>query len=528
MCPDEGTQKTTVNNKQEADKKPAASEQETKPDEAQASEEASAKGQVNPTDGISLSVSASKMKATVEIDFEYAKYLSPDAVRNYLLSEGVVFGLQDKIIQAIFAKKEFNKPIAVAKGKQAQNGQDGSIQYHFDVECLKGRPRVLETGGVNHRDLGLFQAVETGRLLAERVQPTQGVPGKDVYGNEVPATDGKEVKLAGGKNTNLSEDGNQLTAAVDGCLTGTPDKVEVTPSLAISGDVDYKVGNISSNVSVVISGGILSDFTVKADEDININGLVEGAELVSGGRIAINAGIQGGGKALLVAEKEILARFANEATLKSKGDIVIQGPVTHCKIGCEGSLVVEGNKAVIMGGEIQANKGLTAETLGSEMGVKTYVNVGPRLEEYDQKLDELEAKKVSLEPNVKKLGQLLRVLLQLKQKMGQLPQEKAAMAAKVKQTYQVLQEQLKGIEEEVGKIATDRQKEMEVVRTINVKGTTWPGTQIRILNESFVPKAPMKACTFAIMEKEIQAFPYKDKEKEKDKEKSKDKSKEKG
>jgi len=520
MCPDEGT----PDRKKEAAKQPGTPEEEKKSSGAeQPSSESPSAVQANPTDGISLSVSASKMKATVEVDFQYAKYLSVEDVRTYIMSEGIVFGIDDNAIADIFKNKKFNTPIVAAKGKQPQSGKDGTIEYHIDVECLKGRPRVLETGSVDHRDLGLFQAVESGRLLAERIDPTQGVPGKDVYGNEVPATDGKEVKLAGGKNTNLSEDGKQLTAAIDGCLTGPPEKIEVTPALAISGDVDYKTGNISSNVAVTVSGSVLSDFTIKANEDINVNGLVEGAELVSGGRIAINAGIQGGGKALLVAEKEIMARFANEATLKAKGDIVIQGPVTHCRVSTEGSLIVEGNKAIIMGGEVYANKGVNAETVGSEMGVKTLLTVGPRLEEFNEQIEELEAKKASLEPNVKKLGQLLRVLLQLKEKTGKLPKDKAAMAAKVKQTYQVLQGQLKEIEGQIKQVASDREKQMGIVRTVNVKGTTYPGTQIRILNSSFVPKTPMKACTFALMEGEIQAFPFKDKEKEKPKEKPKEK-----
>ncbi|MFH1743769.1 MAG: FapA family protein [bacterium] len=470
-------------------------------------------------EGISLMVSASKMHASVELAFQTAKDWSPDRLRSYVMSEGIVYGIDEQAIKNLFEKNVFNKSVVVAKGTPSKNGEDGTVRHHVNLECLAGRPKVLQTGGVNHRELGLFEAVDAGKLLAERIPPTEGVPGRDVYGNEIAATDGKEAKLSGGKNTSLSEDGNQLTASIEGCLTGTRDKLEVIPSLSISGDVNYKTGNISSNVAVVISGGILPDFVVQANEDVNITGLVDSARIMAGGRIAINAGIQGGGKAQLIAEKEIIARFVNEATLKAKGDIIIQGPVTHCNIETEGQLIVEGKNATILGGKIYANQGVTADTIGSEMGIKTYVRAGPQLQETNEKITAMELQRKSLVPNIAKLEQLLHALAQAKEKLGSLPPDKQAIAAKVQKTFKDLKIQLQGIDEELQKLAAERERQMSVQRTINVKGYTYPGTQIRILNSTFVPMNPMKSCTFAIMDGEIQAFPFRDSSEEKEKKK---------
>lgn len=480
--------------------------------------------QPSPADGISIMVSASKMKATVEVDVNCAEDWSAEKLSAYVMAEGVVYGIDDRAISDLFEKKTFNESVVVAKGTQQKDGEDGSIRHHIDVDCLRGRPRVLETGGVSHRELGLFEAVEEGQLLAERVHPTAGVPGRDVYGNEIAATDGKEAKLTGGKNTKLSEDGNTLVVGIEGCLTGRPEKIEVIPALTISGDVNYKTGNITSNVAVMVSGGILPDFSIKSDEDVNITGLVDTAEIVSGGRIAINAGIQGSGKAVLIAEKEILARFANETTLKAKGDIVIQGPITHCHIETQGHLIVQGGQGAILGGEIHANEGVTANCIGSEMGVKTVIHVGFQLDELHEKMSQMEAKRASLLPNVKKLGQLLRVFAVIQEKKGGLPPDKQTMAVKVKKTHEVLQAQVKEIEAELEKISAECKHQQQLRRSVNVKGTTWPGTQIRILRETFIPKAPMKGCTFTIIDNEIQAFAYRDRDKEKKQKKESSKS----
>ena len=474
------------------------------------SEEAKTPKRPTPPDGISLMVSTSKMRTTVDVDAEHAKDWSPDRLRQYLMAEGVVHGIDEQTIGDLFAQKLFNQAVAVAKGTLPKNGENGSIRYHIDVDCLRGRPRVLETGRVDHRNLGLFQSVEEGQLLAERVPPTPGVPGRDVYGNEIPGTDGKEAKLTGGKNTRLSEDGNRLLAAIQGCLTGTPEKIDVIHTLAISGDVSYKTGNIASNVAVLISGGVLPEFSIKSNEDVNIAGLVDGAEIVSGGRIAINAGIQGGGKAVLTAKKGILARFANEAALKSNGDIVIQGPVTHCRVETQGHLIAEGGKGVILGGQIHANQGVTADTIGSEMGAKTLITVGPKLQELNEKISEMEGKRNSLLSNAARLAQLLRVFAVVKKEQQRLPAEKIAMAVKVKKTYEVLRTQVKQIEAEIQQLIAERQRLAQVKRSVNVKGITWPGTQIRILNAIFVPKAPMKGCTFVLIDNEIRVFAYRE------------------
>lgn len=470
-------------------------------------------------DGISFMVSASNMRASVELDLEHAEDWSPERVREYITSEGVVYGTDEQAITAIFDKKTFNQMVVVAKGSPAKKGEDGSIRYHIDVHCLRGRPRVLETGRVDHRDLGLFQAVEQGQLLTERIAPTPGVPGRDVYGNEIPAIDGKEAKLTGGKNTKVSEDGNQLVAATDGCLTGTPEKIEVTPTLTVSGDLDYKTGNIASNVAVIVSGAVLPDFSIKSDADVNIVGLVDAAEISSGGRIAINAGIQGGGKAVLSAEKEILARFANEATLRAKGDIVVQGPVTHCHIEAQAHLIVEGGKGIILGGRIHADHGVTADAIGSEMGVKTLIIVGPQLRELNERISSLEEKRNSLVPNVARLRQLLQVLAKINEKKGGLPPDKQALAVRVKKTFDDLTEDIKQIETTMQQLIAKRGEKTQVHRTVNVKGTTWPGTQIRILDKVFAPKTPMKGCTFTIIDNEIQTFAYRAPGETKEKEK---------
>jgi hypothetical protein len=92
------------------------------------------------------------------------------------------------------------------------------------------------------------------------------------------------------------------------------------------------------------------------------------------------------------------------------------------------------------------------------------------------------------------------------------------MVEKVQKTFMVLKNQVQTIDQEVNELTLERTRQMTVERSINVKGYTWPGTVLRILNQTFIPKNPMKKCTFAIMDGEIQAFAFRDRQQESEKE----------
>jgi hypothetical protein len=103
-----------------------------------------------------------------------------------------------------------------------------------------------------------------------------------------------------------------------------------------------------------------------------INGLISGAKVIAKGYIKCAGGIQGKGKAEIVAGSFVAATFASAAKITAEGDVVITKDILHSTISCLGELRLGGS---IIGGVSTAFKGVECFNLGSETGVKTVVNI---------------------------------------------------------------------------------------------------------------------------------------------------------
>ena len=463
-------------------------------------------------DGLEIKVSNDKMRVTIDLDVQNIQKWSESRIVQELAQEGILYGVDKPKITQLFEESLFNQPVEVATGSRAEDGKDGYVKYHIDVTRTRGKPKELDDGSVDLKDLGVYTVIAKDTLLAELMPPTEGKSGKDVYGMFIEAKPGKEGKLSGGKGTRLVDDGKRLMADTDGILSGTPEKLEVDPALIVQGNVSYETGNIDSNVSVAISGNVLSGFVVKSQEDICVTGVVEAATLESEKNITISAGIQGDNRAVLKAGGVITAMFANEATLVAREGIHIDGALTHCYLETSGSVEAAGDKGVIVGGEVHAGTEIAAHVIGSELGAKTRIEVGPDILAMAQQSKELHDKRDLLEKNLAKIQQVL-MLLQAARKSGQkLPVAKMKMAQQAISAHSVMTKQLQTIQKEDEELADRVSKERDIKRYIRIRNVLWPGTSIRILNAQLVPKQPIQAATLTLVDKEIQSFGYREKE----------------
>ena len=88
--------------------------------------------------------------------------------------------------------------------------------------------------------------------------------------------------------------------------------------------------------------------------------------------------------------------YAQNAYLSCGGDVVVRHIGTNSVIECGGRLLATEGKGVLRGGRYTAAQGVTAKTMGSEMGVDTLVSIGrdPRMK---RELDELREVREALE-----------------------------------------------------------------------------------------------------------------------------------
>ena len=90
--------------------------------------------------------------------------------------------------------------------------------------------------------------------------------------------------------------------------------IEVVNTYVVNGDVDYSTGNIQFNGNVVINGTVPDGFEVKAEGDIVVMKIAESARLEAGRDIIIKGGVQGKGKGLVSAGRDI-----RSATPRTRG-----------------------------------------------------------------------------------------------------------------------------------------------------------------------------------------------------------------
>ena len=119
----------------------------------------------------------------------------------------------------------------------------------------------------------------------------------------------------------MSENGLELFSTVNGHATVVDGKIFVSKELEIPANVDNSTGDIDYNGSVYIRGNICEGFTVIADGDIVVDGVIEGANIACGGQVIIRRGIQGQGRVSIKAESNVICKYIENAVVESGGYI---------------------------------------------------------------------------------------------------------------------------------------------------------------------------------------------------------------
>lgn len=330
-----------------------------------------------------ISVEVTKDRLVAGIKFERPNdggaLLSVEEIWDKLCAAGVKYGVDMEEIKRIVKmgdKKDYNTKHVIAKGTKPVNGQNGRVEYNFDISGEKNQPKILGDGSVDYRQVDFFESIRGGDILATRVLPTDGEPGIDVFGNAIAPKPGKPApKLPRGKNTMVSEDELELVAELAGQLVVSGKTLSVSPVLDILGDVDFSTGNIDFEGCVNIKGNVLSGFSVEAKGNVEVKGIVEAADIIAGGAINLYGGIMGRGKGRVESGNHVFTKFAQNATILAKGNIK-SNAILHSTITADGSVVLEGDNCFIAGGVVSAGDEIRAKTIGSHMGTATEVSVG--------------------------------------------------------------------------------------------------------------------------------------------------------
>lgn len=417
------------------------------------------------------------------------RLLTMDEIMALIEGAGIRLADRDEVA-AQLAEKRYGQKYTIAKGIPPINGTDGFLQYHFDNSNLRPKPKIMDDGSVNFRQLGIFRLCNRGDMLVTSVAPKEGVNGTDVCGNTIPYTKGRlPMPIPRGKNTVLSEDGLHLIADVSGQLVIADSKINISPTLEIMGNVDNSTGDIDFNGMVTVRGNVVSGFTVKATGNIEVHGVCEGATLISDSCIVLGNGAQGSDKAELKAGGDITAKFIESCKVTADGNIMADS-VLKSVVRCGGSVTLSGKNGLLVGGSVIAGKTLTAKTIGSPMGTLTEVEVGANPEEITKHRN-LTGEYEKIKKEFAKCDMAVTTLSSLKQK-GQLTEEKKSMLLKMINTKQMMRDKMNKIQIEID----DLVQQLAVNKgTVSASKAIRPGVRVTIGNAQLSVRDEIQNCT---------------------------------
>jgi uncharacterized protein (DUF342 family) len=344
-----------------------------------------------------ISISDDRMKVLLNLipPEGKGKIVSTEQISSLLESQSVRFGIKHDRIQKLLAQNTIGGQVVlnecIAEGNPPQPGRDGQIDFVYEKYAAPGG---ADDGIPDFfKPKGSFQAVKKGQVLAKIIPSSKGIPGKDVLGSDIPASDGSPISLGAGENVATSEDDGHYIAAIDGIVERKGNVLSVKKVLVIDGDVDVASGNIEFDGSVRIKGSVHDGFSVKTKSDIHIQGGVEGATIISlEGNITVEGGIVGKGRCYISAGKDIHAKFIEKGVAYAKRSVRVSEAILHSKIVAGEEIDATRGKGTIAGGMIFAGQLVAAKKVGAPGEPRTEVKLGidiasrQRVEQIEQEL----------------------------------------------------------------------------------------------------------------------------------------------
>ncbi|MGM0442552.1 MAG: DUF342 domain-containing protein [Fibrobacterota bacterium] len=454
-----------------------------------------------------LIVKKKPLKATLMIKREYVEEDNPmnTAILEYRLSRAeITYGILKEQLQKMIDEEILEENITVAEGTEPVPGRDGGIDYKVSLS-KDLTPSVKDDGSVDFREVKSITQLKTGDIIAERVPPTKGTPGKAVTGEVIDPTPGKPYTLQAFENISVSEDGEKLIAQKNGVLSRENENLALKDYLEINSDVDFEVGNINFPGKIIVNGDVKPGFTVESADDILIHGDVEAATIKStDGSVQIEKGVIGKDETYIYSPKRVNVNFAQNCTIETEGVINVENSLLHCTCICQ-NLTGEANSKII-GGEITAEESIDIFQSGNTDGTKTILCVD------DKTRRELQNKRAKLQEGLKLLEtQKLPLMRDFRNKKSMIKKMgQNNLSQKVKKEVIKAANRVKALDNKIGLINNNLSMiEEELNKDVNESGyvviadTIYAGTLIKLYQNRHKVSKDTQALIFEVKNGDI-------------------------
>ncbi len=320
---------------------------------------------------------------------------SAEDILEELDREGIKTVLDIETIRAQLQGTE--NRILVAQGIPPGKAEDERIEWY--VRLPETRSSVAAKENVDYYKLDIFSYVSKGEKICKIIPPVTGKTGQTIYGEKIIAPSPKRISYHFSNDFEKNE--QTIFAKKDGVLEMKNMYLGLAPVLKITGDVDYKTGNINSNVNVFIGGWLRTGFSVISEKNVFIEGGVEEKTTVKTGEdLSVVLGIMGNKKTKIECEGDLKAKFIQDTTVIVKKNIYINEYIMNSDVVCQGSVYVNGSKGSIINTNLDAkvsvelkrykmsqqNRGIKVKGFQRGMYLRTLKDLHAREKELKEKL----------------------------------------------------------------------------------------------------------------------------------------------
>ena len=432
---------------------------------------------------VNITIPRDKMAAYLTIiKPEGGKAATLDMVKQKLAEKGVRYGFLPKAIKSAILHGEADE-VLIAKGEPVINGEDA--KFVCLINNIKVRtPQVTENGNVDYRDLGEIQVVHPNEKLMRREPATKGKSSKNVFGEVINPSPGKDMKfqsaLEGARPS--PENPDILIATVTGQPIICDNGVNVEKTMKVE-NVDLKTGNIIFDGSILVTGDVSAGMKVKATGDIKVKGMVENAIVEAGGDINIKGAIIGRSEnnapvtddlVKIDAKGSVSAKFIENAQVNSGNKIMVQDWVIKSTMFAINEIIVgkkDAKKGQIIGGSITSGLLVKAMNIGSGAGASTHIQVG-NANDIEKEKDKLG---VQISHTSKSLFDLQNTFRSLKNNPTNQAKE---MLKKALNSKQLMEEELVALRAQEAELEREKLRAKNAKVVVEVK--VYSGTSIHV------------------------------------------------
>lgn len=342
-----------------------------------------------------LSVDRDRLSCAVTIppgsveDHPSANALKKAIESNNILPRFIDLDAIDDLLAAAADNPAAEHAAVVARGRPPEHGEHAAfilspdLRARFDaIEERAARLRDIPRNddqqadesedAIDFRSLSAFVVVNAGDELGTVREATLGVEGEDLYGNTIPAKHGHSLTIVMDETVRVAD--GVVTAEIDGLLRAQVDRLLIEPELSLKGDVDFRTGNIDFPGNVTIKGGIKDRFVVRAKGIIQIDRLIEAAEIRGLADVHFKQGMAGRGLGRVAIAGSLYAGYLDGISGVIRRDCIVAREIKECRIRVERR--VKSPECTVYGGRLEAVQHAELGVVGGPGGVETEIAVG--------------------------------------------------------------------------------------------------------------------------------------------------------